>query len=559
MAMNPEIWRYIFDSIEDPVFLHDAQFRVTMANRAYCRAAGMTESEVLGNHYWDIFPQCTGPLPGCMEAATGKSHTGSREEVRVGEKRFISLGYTVHNEHGESLYSLHILSDITLQRQTELALAESTEVFHSIFDTARDAIVTLDGDSGVVTTWNPAAEAIFGYSKEEMIGRKLHEVLAPSRFLEAAHAGMKLFATIGDGAAVGKTLELAAIHKNGTEFPIELSLSAVNIRGKWFASGIVRDITERKRAAGLLKNLEANYRSMFESSSDAIMLLNETGFFDCNEATLRIFGCPTREQFISKSPAKFSPPTQPGGENSTRLANEQIAKAYKNSSNQFEWMHRRLDGTDFAAEVLLTAIKLDGKAVLQAAVRDISERKRTEEALRYSEQRFHDVTNAAGEYVWEIDANKVYTYVSDQSVYVKGYTPEELLGHTPLEFMPMEDIDPSGEIVNYSIANKTPFKLQHRDITKSGEVLWEEVNGVPFYDENGGVLGLRGTGLNITERKRTETKLAEQLNELQRWNDAMQGREERILTLKHEVNELLGQAGLPLHYPSAESKGQQDE
>jgi hypothetical protein len=65
--------------------------------------------------------------------------------------------------------------------------------------------------------------------------------------------------------------------------------------------------------------------------------------------------------------------------------------------------------------------------------------------------------------------------------------------------------------------------------------------------------------LNITERKRTETKLAEQLNELQRWNDAMQGREERILTLKHEVNELLGQAGLPLHYPSAESKGQQDE
>lgn len=129
MAMNPEIWRYIIDSIEDPVFLHDAQFRVTMANRAYCRAAGMTESEVLGNHYWDIFPQCTGPLPGCMEAATGKSHTGSREEVRVGEKRFISLGYTVHNEHGESLYSLHILSDITLQRQTELALAKARKSF----------------------------------------------------------------------------------------------------------------------------------------------------------------------------------------------------------------------------------------------------------------------------------------------------------------------------------------------------------------------------------------------------------------------------------------------
>lgn len=129
--------------------------------------------------------------------------------------------------------------------------------------------------------------------------------------------------------------------------------------------------------------------------------------------------------------------------------------------------------------------------------------------LAASEQRFHDVSDAAGEYLWEIDMNMVYTYVSNRSVDVKGYSPEELLGHTPLEFMPEEDIGPVGEIVNRAIANKAPFNLQHRDITKSGAVLWEEVNGVPFYDENGTVIGLRGAGLNITERKRIELALSE--------------------------------------------------
>ena len=126
--------------------------------------------------------------------------------------------------------------------------------------------------------------------------------------------------------------------------------------------------------------------------------------------------------------------------------------------------------------------------------------------LAASEQRFHDVSDAAGEYLWEVDTDMVYTYVSNRSVEVKGYSPEELLGHTPMEFMPEEDIAPVGEIVSRAIANKAPFNLQHRDITKSGAVLWEEVNGVPFYDAGGTVIGLRGAGMNITGRKQTELR-----------------------------------------------------
>jgi diguanylate cyclase (GGDEF)-like protein/PAS domain S-box-containing protein len=138
---------------------------------------------------------------------------------------------------------------------------------------------------------------------------------------------------------------------------------------------------------------------------------------------------------------------------------------------------------------------------------DITERCIAEEKLRYSEQRFRDVSEAAGEYLWEIDTNLVYTYVSSRAAEVKGYRPEELLGHTPMEFMPEEDIAAVGEIVNQAVANHAPFRLQHRDISKTGTVVWEEVNGVPIYDKDGKVIGLRGTGLNISERKEMESQV----------------------------------------------------
>ncbi len=111
--------------------------------------------------------------------------------------------------------------------------------------------------------------------------------------------------------------------------------------------------------------------------------------------------------------------------------------------------------------VIIISVIVARTAVLSVN-RYITQRKQSEDALRLSEQRFRDVSDAAGEYLWEIDAGMVYTYVSNRSADVKGYSPEELLGHTPMEFMPEEDIGPVGEIVNRAIANKAPFLLSAR-------------------------------------------------------------------------------------------------
>jgi PAS domain S-box-containing protein len=147
------------------------------------------------------------------------------------------------------------------------------------------------------------------------------------------------------------------------------------------------DITERRQAGEALRRSETKFRTLFDMTSDAVMVLDKKGFLDCNRATLAMFGCATREEFCSKHPAEVSPPAQPDGTGSLTLANQHIATAMGKGSHQFEWMHKRVNtGEIFPADVLLSAMELDGKRVLQATVRDIAKLKRAEEASRASRE-----------------------------------------------------------------------------------------------------------------------------------------------------------------------------
>ncbi|MBU0982755.1 MAG: PAS domain S-box protein, partial [candidate division Zixibacteria bacterium] len=125
-------------------------------------------------------------------------------------------------------------------------LRENEEKFRSISDFAQDAIVMMD-HRGRVTFWNKAAATIFGWTSEEIEGGDLHTLLAPEDLREVHREAFARFQITGEGAAVGKVLELQAVRRDGTRFPIELSLSGVKVHNQWHAVGIVRDITERKR------------------------------------------------------------------------------------------------------------------------------------------------------------------------------------------------------------------------------------------------------------------------------------------------------------------------
>lgn len=130
--------------------------------------------------------------------------------------------------------------------QEQQALTEREQYLHGISAAVPDALVMMD-DRGRLVFWSTVASRIFGYDATEAIGREVHTLLAPARYHAQSLQGLRHFARTGHGSAIGATSRLEALHKDGTEFPIQLFLSSIRIQERWYAIGVVRDITERQR------------------------------------------------------------------------------------------------------------------------------------------------------------------------------------------------------------------------------------------------------------------------------------------------------------------------
>jgi len=155
--------------------------------------------------------------------------------------------YPLFGKHGNVQKVAIYTRDVTVQRQAVEALRESEEKFRSISSSAQDALIMMS-NRGNITYWNEAAERIFGYTKKEAIDRDLHRLLVPKKYLEAFTKGFENFKETGQGSAIGKTIEMSALRKDGREFSMELSLSSFQLQGQWHALGVIRDISDRKKA-----------------------------------------------------------------------------------------------------------------------------------------------------------------------------------------------------------------------------------------------------------------------------------------------------------------------
>ena len=164
--------------------------------------------------------------------------------------------------------------DVTKRKLVEEELRASEDKFRSITTSAQDAIVMIN-HTGAISLWNNAAERMFGYSEDEAIGKNLHTLLAPERFHDMHRQGFARFLVSGTGPAVGQTLELAALRRDGTEFPIELSLSVVVREERPHAIGIIRDISERKSAETALYRAHRALRTLSAVNMTLVRAENE--------------------------------------------------------------------------------------------------------------------------------------------------------------------------------------------------------------------------------------------------------------------------------------------
>jgi PAS domain S-box-containing protein len=216
----------------------------------------------------------------------------------------VSLSAIV-GESGEMVNILAVKEDITAHKQTENKLRESEEKFRLMTTSARDAIIMLDQE-GKVSFWNPAAEDMLGYTEAEVLNRELHLWLVPERFHEAYQKGFEHFKHTGEGAAIGRTLELVAIKKDRTEIPVELSVSSVRLHGQWHALGILRNISERKLAEVKLKYEQDLLRTMMDYSDDCIYFKDRDSLFvRCSTRMARFFQVPSPEDLVGKWDGNF--------------------------------------------------------------------------------------------------------------------------------------------------------------------------------------------------------------------------------------------------------------
>ncbi|MDE3245711.1 MAG: PAS domain S-box protein, partial [Acidobacteriota bacterium] len=515
LRSSEELATKTFRAIPEGVLItRAADGQILDVNEGFCRLSGWSREQAIGRkvpelNLWDSAAERDAYFEtlrqhGRVENLEAVFHT------KTGERRVIALSAEMMEQDHETMV-LAVAHDITGIRHDEAALLASERLNRAITQSAHDAIITT-GSPGKIVSWNQGAETIFGYTEAEALGQPV-SMLIPESYLDRHIAGMHSIASGGESHILGKTVELMGLRKDGSEFPLELSLAHWETSEGWFATSIIRDITHRKRtedarrhAEELVRRSETKFRTLYDASPDGVMLLDEGGFFDCNAAALKAFGCDSIEAFCSKHPADLSPEFQPCGADSRTLANQRIAAALETGHQHFEWLHQRADtGATFPAEVLLNAMELDGRRVLQAVVRDITERKRAEEALRVNEDRYRDLVENAQELITTYDLDGKILSTNETTVRNTGYSREALLQMNLVDLVAPET---RHLVPAYYKTLETHGKAHGilRIQTASGETRYWE------YDSTVRTEGLdkpivRGMSLDITERRAAERAL----------------------------------------------------
>ncbi|MBN2468812.1 MAG: PAS domain S-box protein [Deltaproteobacteria bacterium] len=371
-------YRSIFNSANDTIFVHESKTgKIIDVNRKFAEMFKFDVEDALNLFIGKI----------CLNEPPYSEVEGLqwiRKAVREGPQLFewlakkrdgelfwveVNLKRATINERD---CVLAITRDISKRKQAEKEIREKELQYSAIFNSATDAFIISDFTGNILDA-NPQACEMHGYAYDELVKLRVEDIVHSDSY-HVLDSFMKDVEK--KGYLEAETLELK---KDGTRFNVELRGTVFDYKGNKHLLTIKRDVTERKQVEKALQESEKKYKTLYESSQDAIMLLNETeGFISGNPATVRMFGCEEESEFKDRTSYFFSPEYQPDGRLSSEKAREMMSVAMKKGSHFFEWLHNRLDGTEFYSTVLLTRMELDGKKLLQATVRDITERKEAE-------------------------------------------------------------------------------------------------------------------------------------------------------------------------------------
>jgi PAS domain S-box-containing protein len=401
-----------------------------------------------------------------------------------------------------------------LENRVEQRTGELTQVNEQLrftqfsMDYAPEAILWMDGEAQFFYV-NEAACQMLGYSREELLSLSVYDI-DPNLPAQSWPEYGKKIKSLGF-----VTLESTNRAQDGRIFPVEISINHLEFKGQEYNCVFVRDISERYKAKEALQESEQKFRSIVENANDIIYQLTPDGIFSyISPNWVELLGHEISEVEGKVFTLFVHPDDIPVCLGTLRRA---IENAQNQSGVEYRVRHKAGIWRWHTSNFSLLRDSLGRVVSVIGIARDISDRKQAEEALRESEERFRNLVESTNDFIWEVDQNAVYTYVSPQIKDILGYEVAEVLGKTPFDFMPSEEACCVSEMMSNRVALRQSItNLENINFHKDGHIVVLETSGVPFFDKAGSFQGYRGIDRDITKRKQTEEAVRQSKAQLQR-------------------------------------------
>jgi PAS domain S-box-containing protein len=490
-------FRTFVDHAIDAFFLHDEDSTVLDANRQACESLGYTRDELIGMSPADFDPDVT---PAFRQEARERLDAGEVVTFETRHRRKDGTTFPVEVRirkfpHGTRKLALSLVRDITDRKRAEEDLRASEARFRTFADHATDAFFLQDEDSTVLDVNRQACESL-GYTRDELIGMKTSD-LDPNVTPAFRHDMRKRF----DAGQV-VTFESRHRRKDGTTFPVELRLRRFHQGDRKLVISLVRDISDRKRADEDLRASEARFRTFVDYATDAFFLYAENAsVLDVNREACESLGY-TRDELIGMTPFEFGPDLTP------EMLQRIRERLRAGRTLTYEGRHRRKDGTFFPVEIRIREFRHGDRWLALSLVRDISQRKRAQDELRASEERFRTLVQFSFDVYWETDEQ--HRFVRQEFADRLADAPAEgsEIGKTRWEVPYVEPDAEAWRKHRETLDAHLPFRdFELARPTSDGGKRYVSVSGLPVFDASGRFVGYRGVGRHITERKKAEEAL----------------------------------------------------
>jgi len=276
-------------------------------------------------------------------------------------------------EHEGKIFLQARVADITDKRRVEQELKESEEKYRTLVNNSLAGVLVAEIETKQIRFANSGICKILGYSKDELLKMSVNDIHPPDKLKHV----ISEFAAQAEGVKQ-LALEIPFLRKNGDVIFADVSTNSFLVDGVNCNTGLIIDITEKRKAEKVLRDNEERYRMFFENSSDAMLIIKNGMFVDCNAAAVKMLEYDKKEEFLNTYPSELSPEFQSDGKKSHDKAKALMKIAIAKGAYIFEWDHKTKSGEVFPVEVSLTTISFAGETIIHTVWRDISRRKKAE-------------------------------------------------------------------------------------------------------------------------------------------------------------------------------------